>query len=69
MPGFVGLLRTLMSPASDHNPGDAAPQTGHYEEHNVFGSPTGRIVHVSEGELLPRAARGFTWRLRSAGTC
>jgi hypothetical protein len=38
------------------------PATGHYEELNVFGSPTGRVEQVPEGERLPSAPRGFTWR-------
>ena len=39
-----------------------APATAHYEELNVFGSPTGAVVHVREGDRLPGAPRGFTWR-------
>ena len=39
-----------------------APATGHYEELNVFGSHTGKTAHVTEGEPLPGAPRGFTWR-------
>jgi hypothetical protein len=58
-----------MSPVIDYKPGDPAPETGHYEEYDVPGKPTGRIVHVNEGELLPQAARAFTWRLRHAATC
>ncbi len=69
MPGFAGLLLALMSPALDHSPGDLAPETGHYEEHNIFGTPSGRIVHANEGEPLPFAPRGFTWRLRPPMTC
>jgi hypothetical protein len=30
---------------------------GHYQEHNIFGTPTGRIVHLNE-ELLPGAPLG-----------
>jgi hypothetical protein len=41
-----------------------APLTGHYEELNVFGTPTGTIIHVRAGERLPCQPRGFTWRLR-----
>jgi hypothetical protein len=49
--------------ASDHrSPGDLAPKDGHYEELNVFGSPTGRVVPADEGDVLPQAPRGFTWR-------
>jgi hypothetical protein len=53
----------LMSSVIEHNPGDPAPETGRYEEYDVPGNPTGRIVHVNEGEPLPRGPRAFTWRL------
>jgi len=46
----------------EHQPGTYAPRQGRYEELNVFGSRTGRIEHVWEGERLPLAPRGFTWR-------
>ncbi len=46
----------------DHKPGDPAPATGHYEELNVFGTPTGKVHHAREGEPLPRAPRNFSWR-------
>ena len=42
-------------------PGDLAPATGTYQEHNVFGTETGRRVAVKENEPLPSAPRGFTW--------
>jgi len=41
-----------------------APLTGHYEELNVFGTPTGKIIHGRAGERLPGQPRGFTWQLR-----
>jgi len=41
---------------------DRAPATAYYEELNVFGSPTGAVVHVREGDRLPGAPRSFTWR-------
>jgi hypothetical protein len=41
-----------------------APLTGHYEELNVFGTPTGTIVHGHAGEHLPCQPRGFAWQLR-----
>jgi hypothetical protein len=41
-----------------------APLTGHYEELNVFGTPTGTIIPVRAGERLPGQPRGFTWQLR-----
>ena len=46
----------------EHQPGTRAPETGLYEELNIFGSSTGRVEHVREGERLPLAPRGFTWR-------
>jgi hypothetical protein len=51
-----------MSPVIEHAPGDPAPETGRYEEYDVPGYSTGRIVHVNEGDPLPVAPRGFTWR-------
>ena len=50
-----------MSDEEEHQPGDRAPATAHYEELNVFGNPTGAIVHVREGDPLPPAPRSFTW--------
>ena len=47
---------------NEHLPGDAAPTTGGYEELNVFGTRTGKLILVTEGDALPRAPRGFTWR-------
>ena len=42
-------------------PGAPAPATGTYELRNVFGTQAGNSVQVRKGELLPRAAREFTW--------
>jgi hypothetical protein len=42
-----------MAERQEHEPGTPAPATGHYEELNVFGTPTGRVEHVREGERLP----------------
>ena len=42
-------------------PGDIAPHEGMYQEHNVFGTPTGRRVTIAVGERLPSAPLGFTW--------
>jgi hypothetical protein len=39
-----------------------APSTGTYEQRNVLGTPTGVRIAVSQGEVLPAAPRGFTWR-------
>jgi hypothetical protein len=51
-----------MADRQEHQPGAHAPTTGHYEELNVFGTPTGKVEHVREGERLSSAPRGFTWR-------
>ena len=69
--GSPGVLRNElpMSSAAEHNPGDPAPATGYYEEYGVPGNPTGRVVHVNEGEPLPGRLRGFTWRLLPAVAC
>jgi hypothetical protein len=45
-----------------HRPEDAAPASGYYEELNVLGIRTGTVVHITEGERLPKAPPGFTWR-------
>ena len=54
---------------NEHDPGDEAPHTGHYEELNIFGSRTGRTIHVQEGDRLPAAPRGFTWRRVTREDC
>jgi len=52
-----------MSRPVEHLPGEPASHSGPYELLNVFGSPTGVVVtHAKEGEPLPIAPRGFTWR-------
>jgi hypothetical protein len=51
-----------MADRQEHQPGAHAPVAGQYEELNVFGTPTGKVAHVREGERLPRAPRGFSWR-------
>jgi hypothetical protein len=50
-----------MAERQEHQPGTHAPVTGYYEELNVFGTPTGKVEHVREGERLPHGPRGFTW--------
>ena len=50
-----------MQPA-DQLPGEPATRTGRYEERNIFGAPTGKVTHAAEGQPLPIAPRGFTWR-------
>jgi hypothetical protein len=56
-----------MPSSEEHRPGDRAPTTDHYEELNVFGTHTGKVVHVKEGDPLPEAPRGFTWRRTTEG--
>jgi hypothetical protein len=48
--------------STDYPPGARAPVAGTYEELNVFGARTGRIIEVQQDEALPSAPRGFTWR-------
>jgi hypothetical protein len=47
---------------AEYRAGDVVPHSGDYEELNVFGSWTGRVVQVTEGDRFPASARGFTWR-------
>jgi hypothetical protein len=58
-----------MAERQEHQPGTHAPMTGHYEELNIFGTLTGRVEHVHEGECLPNGPRGFTWRRIEAEGC
>ena len=58
-----------MAERQEHQPGDHAPASGHYEELNVFGTQTGRIERVREGERLPHGPRGFTWRQVEEPSC
>jgi hypothetical protein len=51
-----------MAERQEQKPDTQAPATGYYEQLNVFGTPTGKVEHVREGERLPSAPRGFTWR-------
>jgi hypothetical protein len=46
----------------EYPPRMRAPSAGVYEQRSVLGSPTGVRVTVAEGEELPAAPRGFTWR-------
>ena len=46
----------------EYPPGDRAPDNGRYEELNVFGAPTGRTATMEQGQELPPAPQGFTWR-------
>lgn len=47
---------------SGNQPGGRARNPGIYEQLNVFGTPTGILAAVDEGDGLPDAPRGFTWR-------
>jgi hypothetical protein len=47
---------------TEYLPGDRVPRSGDYEELNVFGSWTGRVTQMTEGDHFPPTARGFTWR-------
>jgi hypothetical protein len=51
----------------EYRPGMRAPTDGTYEQRNVLGAPTGVRVTVAEGEALPAAPRGFTWRMVETG--
>jgi hypothetical protein len=53
----------------EHYPGELASRRGRYTEHNVFGTETGKAVEVEEGEQLPTAPRGFTWRHVPSDEC
>ena len=58
-----------MAERQEHQPGTQAPATGRYEQLNIFGTPTGVVEHVREGERLPDAPRGFTWRQTEQEGC
>lgn len=53
--------------APDHMGGTPAPESGTYEQLNVFARPTGRRVTVRKGEMLPPLPRGFSWRRVDGG--
>jgi hypothetical protein len=52
---------------AEHHPGEPAPERGHYESLNIFGSPAGDSVHLEKGEPLPALPRGYTWRRAEEG--
>jgi hypothetical protein len=58
-----------MADRQEDQPDTHAAATGHYEELNIFGSPTGKVAHVLEGERLPLAPRGFSWRHIEEKSC
>ena len=54
---------------NEHQPGEQAPSTGHYEELNIFGTRTGRVHIVRKGDRLPAAPRGYLWRRIEEEAC
>jgi Resolvase, N terminal domain len=56
--GMAAVLRRF-----ELDPTDDAPASGRYELLNIFGTPTSEAVSASEGERLPAAPLGYTWRL------
>ena len=47
----------------DFRPGTRVPADGAYQRVNVFGSPAGGYVPLTEGQKFPELARGWAWRL------
>ena len=45
-PSFSACYSRAMADRTEHQPGAYAPITGHFEELNIFGSPTGKVEHV-----------------------
>ena len=58
-----------MAERQEHQPDTHVAVSGHYEELNIFGTPTGRAEHVREGERLPHAPRGFSGRQIEEEAC
>jgi hypothetical protein len=48
---------------TEHQPGDSAPETGTYRLLDVLGGETKTHAHIGQGQPLPVAPRGQTWRL------
>ena len=68
MPRLLDALREHMSDQEENRPGHPAPATAHFEELDIFGNLTGGTANVREGDSLPGAPRGLTWRrIRRAG--
>jgi hypothetical protein len=61
----ASTLRCSMSTNDDHRPGLPAPKAGVYRLLNVFGGAEDRRVEVRQGQPLPTAPRGHSWRLES----
>ena len=67
MPRLREQLSKAMSDEDEHQPGDSAPATAHYEELTGFGSPTGPLSMFAKviGFHLHRAAlRGGGYGMR-----
>ena len=47
----------------EYAPNDNAPASGRYELLNISGTPTHEAISASEGERLPAAPLGYSWRL------
>ena len=61
----VSQGQTVVPRQSEHDPADAATASGRYELLNIFGTATGEALSVCEGERLPAAPLGHSWRLVS----
>ena len=46
----------------DYPPGSTVPETGAYQQIDVFGMLTGISEWLREGERLPLAPIGYSWR-------
>jgi len=47
---------------TEYQSGERVPRSGDYEQVNVFGSWTGWVAELTEGESFPAGPRGFGWR-------
>ena len=62
MNDHVSQERLRDSAAPDYPAGTPAPESGSYEQLNIFGRATGHRVTVEQGMPLPPLPRGFAWR-------
>jgi hypothetical protein len=62
MPGWGDPPQTAIMAVIEHRPGERALMSGVYEELNVFGTPTGKLMFMAAGDQIPAAPRGFLWR-------
>jgi hypothetical protein len=68
MNDFASPNRDRRGARAERPGGTPAPESGSYEQLNVFGRATGHRVTARQGETLPDLPRGFSWRLaRDAG--